>query len=205
MHAPVRPSPAPSAPARRSAGLGLALRLAWRDLRGGLRGFGVFIACLALGVMAIAAVSSASRGLSEGLGREGRRILGGDAAFSLIHREPTAGEQAFLSRHGRVSTIATLRSMANAGDKGAALVELKAVDGAYPSVGDLRTDPPTPAADLLALRDGAYGGIADPVLFGRLDLKPGDTVLIGSARISCAPASSPSPTRSPPASASARA
>lgn len=183
MHAPVRPSPAPSAPARRSAGLGLALRLAWRDLRGGLRGFGVFIACLALGVMAIAAVSSASRGLSEGLGREGRRILGGDSAFSLIHREPTAGEQAFLSRHGRVSTIATLRSMANAGDKGAALVELKAVDDAYPSVGELHTDPATPAADLLALRDGVYGGIADPVLFGRLGLKPGDTVLIGSARI----------------------
>ena len=183
MHAPVKPSASPSAPARRPVGLKLALRLAWRDLRGGLRGFGVFIACLALGVMAIAAVSSASRGLSEGLGREGRRILGGDAAFSLIHREPTAEEHTFLARHGRVSTIATLRSMANAGEKGAALVELKAVDGSYPSVGDLRTDPAQPTADLLALRDGAYGGIADPVLFGRLDLKPGDTVLIGSARV----------------------
>lgn len=183
MHAPVRLSTSPSAPIRRPIGLKLALRLAWRDLRGGLRGFGVFIACLALGVMAIAAVSSASRGLSEGLGREGRRILGGDAAFSLIHREPTAEEHAFLARHGKVSTIATLRSMANAGEKGAALVELKAVDGSYPSIGELRTDPAQPAADLLALRDGAYGGIADPVLFGRLDLKPGDTVLIGSARV----------------------
>ena len=79
MHAPVKP------PARRRpAGarrLPLALQLAWRDLRGGLRGFGVFIACLALGVMTIAAVASASRGLTEGLSREGRRILGGDAAF----------------------------------------------------------------------------------------------------------------------------
>jgi len=33
-----------------------ALRFAWRDLRGGLRGFAVFIACIALGVMAISGV-----------------------------------------------------------------------------------------------------------------------------------------------------
>ena len=78
------------------------MRLAWRDLRGGLRGFGVFIACLALGVMTIAAVASASRGLTEGLAREGRRILGGDAAFSLIHREATPAERAFLSARGLI-------------------------------------------------------------------------------------------------------
>jgi putative ABC transport system permease protein len=182
MHAPVKPA-SPAATPRSGPAIGLAFRLAWRDLRGGMRGFGVFIACLALGVMAIAAVSSASRGLSEGLGREGRRILGGDAAFSLIHREPTPEEHAFLARHGRVSTIATLRSMANAGEKGAALVELKAVGSDYPGIGELRTDPAAPLADLLALRDGAYGAIADPVLFGRLALQPGDIVTIGSARI----------------------
>ena len=60
MHATVKPSPASRSPAGGS-GATLALKLAWRDLRGGLRGFGVFIACLALGVMAIAAVASASR------------------------------------------------------------------------------------------------------------------------------------------------
>src|ERR1700683_2616083 len=37
-------------PPRRFA-LRLALRFALRELRGGLRGFGVFIACIALGVM----------------------------------------------------------------------------------------------------------------------------------------------------------
>ncbi len=73
MHAPVKPLDGPSL--RPSFGPGLALRLALRDLRAGLRGFGVFIACLALGVMTIAAVASASRGLTEGLAREGRRIL----------------------------------------------------------------------------------------------------------------------------------
>lgn len=178
MHAPVKPSANQSS---RSLGLGLALRLAIRDLRGGLSGFGVFIACLALGVMTIAAVASASRGLTEGLAREGRRILGGDAAFSLIHREATPQELAFLTARGTVSTIAGMRGMANAGEKGAALVEIKAVDSGYPGIGDVETEPQRPLASLLQARDGVFGAVADPVLFGRLDLKPGDTITLGNA------------------------
>ena len=178
MHAPVKP---PANQPSRSLGLGLAFRLAIRDLRGGLSGFGVFIACLALGVMTIAAVASASRGLTEGLAREGRRILGGDAAFSLIHREATPQELAFLTARGTVSTIAGMRGMANAGDKGAALVEIKAVDSGYPGIGDVETEPQQPLAGLLQARDGVFGAVADPVLFGRLDLKPGDTITLGNA------------------------
>ena len=180
MHAPVKP---PQMPAYRPPGIGLTLRLAIRDLRAGLRGFGIFIACLALGVMTIAAVASASRGLTEGLAREGRRILGGDAAFSLIHREATPPERAFLTARGTVSSIATMRGMANAGEKGAALVEIKAVDAAYPSIGTVETDPQAPLPGLLGQRDGVYGAVADPVLFGRLDLKPGDIVTVGGAKI----------------------
>lgn len=180
MHAPVKPT---SPPPAQSPGIGLILRLAIRDLRAGLRGFGIFIACLALGVMTIAAVASASRGLTEGLAREGRRILGGDTAFSLIHREATPTELAFLTARGTVSSIATMRGMANAGEKGAALVEIKAVDAAYPSIGTVETDPQAPLPGLLDQRDGAYGAVADPVLFGRLDLKPGDIVTVGGAKI----------------------
>jgi putative ABC transport system permease protein len=58
------------------------LRYALRDLGAGLRGFGIFLACIALGVAAITAVGSTSRALSEGLAREGRVILGGDASFA---------------------------------------------------------------------------------------------------------------------------
>ncbi|MGO4175676.1 ABC transporter permease [Bosea sp. TAF32] len=180
MHAPVKP---PHGPASRSLGIGLILRLAIRDLRAGLRGFGIFIACLALGVMTIAAVASASRGLTEGLAREGRRILGGDAAFSLIHREATPEELDFLTARGTVSSIATMRGMANAGEKGAALVEIKAVDSSYPGIGGVETDPQAPLPGLLEQRDGVFGAVADPVLFGRLDLKPGDIVTVGGAKI----------------------
>ena len=65
----------------------LLLRFAGRELRGGLRGFGVFIACIALGVMAIAGVGSVAQSLSDGLSRAGGIILGGDLAFGLVQRE----------------------------------------------------------------------------------------------------------------------
>src|SRR5687767_10734305 len=122
-------------------GMPLILRLAARELRGGLGGFGTFLACIALGVAAIAGVASLSRSLTEGLTREGRKILGGDMAFTLIHREAGPAERAFLEGRGQLSAVATMRAMAMAGEKGSALVELKAVDAAYPTVGVLATEP----------------------------------------------------------------
>ena len=65
-------------------------------MRGGLRGFAVFIACIALGVAAIAGVGSFARSLGDGLAREGRVILGGDVSFSLMPREASDAERAFL-------------------------------------------------------------------------------------------------------------
>jgi putative ABC transport system permease protein len=166
-------------PGRRAPAL--PLRFALRELRGGLRGFYVFIACIALGVMAIAGVGSVAASLSEGLAREGRTLLGGDLAFSLIQREAKPDEVAFLRSRGQVSVAATLRAMARTGDGRLALVELKAVDGSYPMLGELTLDPKLPVADLLAQRDGAFGAAADSTLLARLDLKIGDRVSIGSA------------------------
>ncbi len=159
----------------------LALRYALRELRSGLRGFYVFIACIALGVMAIAGVGSVSASLGEGLAREGRTLLGGDVAFSLIQREAKPDEVALLRSRGDVSVAATMRAMARAGDGRLALVELKAVDGRYPMLGELTLDPKMPVADVLAERDGAFGAAVDSTLLARLDLKIGDRVTVGSA------------------------
>src|SRR4051795_3056797 len=94
----------------------LALRYALRELRGGLRGFYVFIACIALGAMAIAGVGSVAASLADGLARQGRILLGGDAAFSLIQREAKPEELGFLRSRGTVSAAATLRGMARSSD-----------------------------------------------------------------------------------------
>jgi putative ABC transport system permease protein len=159
----------------------LAFRYAVRELRGGLRGFYVFIACIALGVMAIAGVGSVAASLSDGLAREGRTLLGGDAAFSLIQREATPQERAFLDARGKVSVAATLRGMVRAQSGEFALVELKAVDNNYPMLGRATLEPDRPVSEVLAERDGVYGAAADPALLARLDLKLGDRVSIAAA------------------------
>jgi len=170
-----------SEPVYRSRASSLALRYALREMRGGLRGFYVFIACIALGVMAIAGVGSVAASLSEGLTREGRTLLGGDVAFSLIQREAKPEEIAFLRARGRVSVAAALRVMARGGDGKLALVELKAVDGNYPMLGELTLDPKISMGDLMAERDGAFGAAVDSTLLARLDLKLGDRISIGNA------------------------
>ena len=167
-----------ASPSRMTA---LPLRYALRELRSGLRGFYVFIACIALGVMAIAGVGSVAASLGDGLAREGRTLLGGDAAFSLMQREAKPDEVAFLRSRGQLSVAATLRGMARTQDSRLALVELKAVDNTYPMLGQLTLDPAMPMTDLLSERDGAFGAAADATLLARLDLKIGDRVSVGSA------------------------
>jgi len=180
MLAPPKP---PSSP---WTALRFAPRFIWRDMRGGLRGFGVFIACIALGVMAIAGVGSVAASLSDGIGSTGRLILGGDLAFALIQRQASDDERAFLDGHGRVSVAATLRAMARTTTKTAAngdstLVEVKAVDANYPLFGAVVTDPAMPLAALLAQRGDIFGAAVDPALLTRLDLKTGDRITIGNA------------------------
>jgi putative ABC transport system permease protein len=159
----------------------LALRYALRELRGGLRGFYVFIACIALGVMAIAGVGSVAASLSEGLTREGRTLLGGDVSFSLMQREAKPAEIAFLRTHGDVSVGATLRAMARNPAGTLALVELKAIDGSYPLLGELTLNPKMPVPELLAERNGVFGAGVDSPLLARPDLKLGDVVTVGGA------------------------
>jgi putative ABC transport system permease protein len=161
----------------------VALRFAWRELRGGLRGFRIFVACIALGVMAIAGVGSVAQSLAEGLSRAGGVILGGDLDFSLVQREANESERDFLGAHGVVAVVATLPTMARAGDGRTTLIEAKAVDDAYPLVGMVATDPDMPLPALFALQGDAFGAAADPTLLARLDLKPGDRITIGNAVI----------------------
>jgi len=157
-----------------------AARFARRELRGGLKGFRVFLACLALGVGAIAAVGSVRSAIFEGLRAEGSAILGGDAELKFTYREAEGGEMDWI---GRVSTgyseIVDFRSMVAAGEE-RALVQAKGVDGVYPLYGEIGLEPAIPLDD--ALRegpDGLYGAVMEQILIDRLGLKIGDRIRLG--------------------------
>ena len=132
-------APFSAKPARWSR-LRLLMRLLLREAPASISGFGILIACIAIGVASIVAVASLSRALNEGIGREGRVILGGDAAFSLVQRAATAQERAVLARQGAISETMAARAMARIASGDSALVEVKAVDAAYPSVGKLELE-----------------------------------------------------------------
>lgn len=164
--------------------LALPARLARRELRGGLRDFRIFLACLALGVAAIAAVGSVRAAIQAGLAQEGAALLGGDAEMEFTYRYATPDERTWMDDHATaVSEIVDFRSMAvvtRDGETERGLTQVKAVDAGYPLIGAAELSPPMPLAQALDGRDGAPGGVMAPVLMERLGLAPGDVFKLGA-------------------------
>lgn len=160
--------------------IALAWRFACREIRGGLSGFYVFLACIALGTAAIGGVNAVSQAVTQGIESEGSTILGGDVRFELNQRDATADEFATLESLGKVAVSASSRSMARLVDQSdQSLVEVKAVDQAYPLYGAFNTEPAY-NYDALAKRDGAFGAFVQPLFLDRLNLAMGDNVLVGN-------------------------
>jgi putative ABC transport system permease protein len=164
--------------------LPVAARIAGRELRGGLKGFRVFLACLALGVGAIAAVGSVRASIEAGLTREGAAILGGDAQVELTYRFAEPGERAWMEGVAEeVSEIVDFRSMAvmergETTERG--LTQVKGIDGAYPLYGAVRLDPEQTLDEALSRQDGVPGAVMDRVLADRLGMAVGDVFRLGT-------------------------
>ena len=160
--------------------LRLAATIARREMRAGVRGFRIFLACLALGIAAIAAVATVRESIEAGLKARGAVLLGGDAEIELTYHFASAQERAWMEKVAqRVSEIADFRSMAVTGDGGRALTQVKAVDAAYPLFGAVRLVPAMALGDALDGADGRPGAVMDPVLAQRLRLVPGDRFRLG--------------------------
>jgi putative ABC transport system permease protein len=139
--------------------LPVPLRFALRELRGGLRGFAIFLLCLAFGVTAIAAVGTVRTSIMTGLADQGSAILSGDAQLEFTYRFASDQEQRWMfDQSNRVSEIADFRSMAvvsNDGVSERALTQVKAVDDLYPLVGTVTLSPDMTLSD--ALEGGKLG------------------------------------------------
>jgi len=158
-------------------GIELAIRFALRELRAGLRGFYIFLGCIALGVAAISGVNSVANSITQGIASESQSILGGDISFSLVQREVNDAQMAFLKSKGDVSQIITMRAMArNTAAEEQTLVELKAIDNAYPLYGNFELEnsqrPDLASNEILV----------EALLLERLGMKVGDNLEIGSTQ-----------------------
>ena len=113
------------------------------------------------------------RSVQQGLDEQGQIILGGDVEFSIVQREAKPDELAFIKSQGELSALSSMRAMAQS-NGASTLVEIKAIDGAYPLYGALKLLPT--ASDAFSLSNGSFGVAVDPLLLQRLNLKLGDTL-----------------------------
>ena len=90
--------------------LSLAFTLARRELRGGLAGFRVLVACLALGVAAIAAAGSLRAAFDQSMTRDARALLGGDLDLRQTHVDFSPDERAALAGLGTVTEGIEMRA-----------------------------------------------------------------------------------------------
>jgi putative ABC transport system permease protein len=154
------------------------LDLAWRDLRASGRALWVFCACLLLGVALVAAGGGLHRQVSAAMQADVRALFGGDV--EVESNVPLDGTTlAWMAERGTVSRLVELRTMLRGPDGRSQLVEMQSVDAAYPLYGRLRLAPDGPLAASLALRDGRWGIVVDPVVLRRLGLASGDLVEVG--------------------------
>src|SRR4051812_43923498 len=159
------------------------IRVALIDLRGDLRRFGILLACLALGTGTIAGVSSVGDALKGAILRDANTLLGGDLQIMRADRRANPSELSYIMSLGQVSETISSNSRADAMDDtgNTAFLDIYAVDSNYPLYGNVVSpqlkagEKPT---DLLALKDGAYGAIVDPVMLDRLGIDIGGHFLV---------------------------
>lgn len=158
----------------------LAMTLARREMRSGFKGFGVFWGCLFLGVAAISAVGSFAASAKSGLLADAKALLGGDVEITRAHQPLHPEEERYVREHALVvSSVVEMRAMARGQVQDPTLVELKAVDQAYPLHGTVKLVPNISLQSAMAEQQGFFGTAVDPLLLSRLGLRLGDRIQIG--------------------------
>lgn len=152
-----------------------------RESRGARGRLAFFIACLAVGVAAVVSVAGLTRGLEEAVRREARALLAAD--LTVRGRQPLPVElRQLLDARAELTTtrikemVTVLAVVDDAGEPRASqLVELLAIDGAYPFYGELELQPAAPLDRLLA----GDGAVVAPDLLARLGVEVGEELVLG--------------------------
>ena len=163
--------------------LPISLRFALRELRAGIKGFRVFMACLILGVTAIAAVGSLTQSIEEGLLREGQAILGGDIEVRMNRSDITQEQRTWLAGQGIMSQSTRMRTMARSDAGESTLVELRSIDELYPLYGEFITSPSLPHKALFTKQNGTWGTVIETALASRLGVGVGDNLSVGTIKV----------------------
>ena len=148
----------------------LSLRFALRELRGGVRGFRIFLACLALEVAAIAAAGSTAQAFRQGIASQSREILGGDLAVTVDQHRFSPRERAVMARAGQVAYATAARAMATSPTGDRRLVEIRGVTDNFPLAGVVKLKGGGTLAQAFRTEGGVPGAVVEQALLDRLHL-----------------------------------
>ncbi len=165
------------------------IALAWRQTQRDFRAGELRLLALAvlLAVAALTAVGFFADRLNNGLARDARQLLGGDAVISSDKPPPPELLDKARALGLQTARSAGFPSMARASDEqggSTRLVSVKAVGSAYPLRGQLQLkDGPDAPVQTLAAAPAPGTVWVDAAVLDSLALKVGDDLLLGDARL----------------------
>jgi len=167
-------------------------QLAWRQMARDFRAgeLRLLVVAVTLAVAALSAVGFFADRLNHGLARDARQLLGGDAIVASDQPLPPAFADKARALGLKTANTLTFPSMGRApDDRGGAskLVAVKSVTEAYPLRGALRLADAPGGKEQLTTRAPDRGTVwVDGPLLDALQLRMGDELLLGDARLKIA-------------------
>ena len=160
--------------------------MAVRETRASWRRLLFFFVCIAIGVAAIVALRSIIQSVRVVFGREAKALIAGDVLISTTRAWTPAARQVIESRLAGAGALDRTESIetptmvrpADPARSAARMVELRAVEAAFPLYGTVLLEGGLPYSHAL-LKD--RGALVRPELLTALALKVGDQVVIGQS------------------------
>ncbi|MFT7240652.1 MAG: putative ABC transport system permease protein [Cryomorphaceae bacterium] len=162
--------------AKKKAGFGWLVKMAWRDSRRNASRLLLFMSSIVLGIAALVAINSFGDNLSDEIDGEAKALLGADLEISSRTPISDAVRQRFDSLGFEMAEELNFASMVyfpkNGGTR---LINVRAVEGNFPFYGEIITEPADRATDFT---DGQKA-LVDQTLLLQFDAAPGDSVKVG--------------------------
>jgi len=160
------------------------LKMAWRDTRASRRRLLLFSLAIVLGVAALVAVGSVRDNLRVAIEQQTKSLLGADLTVNSRIEFPEEPAKYFATLgEERAREIAFNSMLIVPRDNGPTrLVQVRAIEGAFPFYGDFDTQP----AGARAALAGGMNAVLEESLMVQFGLQPGDKVRLGSAEYTVA-------------------
>lgn len=155
--------------------------MAWRDGKASGKRLLLFMASIILGIAAVVSIQSFSDNLTDNIGLQSKALMGAD--FLIDSNQPANERVVELmdSIGGADAKEVNFASMAAFTKSGATkLVQVRGIEGGFPFYGELETDPISAAQEY----QEKGGALVDATAMLQYNLKPGDSVKLGTTTFS---------------------